>query len=82
MSRQDLHFRLRIPEELKARVEKAAAEKNRSMTAEIVARLEQSFRAEEIQAMRRQLVRHQRDVKDEVIEAAQKILDLLTPPEI
>lgn len=43
MARDDLHFRLRIPEELKARIEKSAAENNRSITAEIVSRLERSF---------------------------------------
>lgn len=45
MAREDLHFRLRIPEELKKAVEEAADANRRSMTAEIVSRLEQSFRA-------------------------------------
>lgn len=43
MSRDDPHFRLRVPTELKTRIEAAAAENNRSMNAEIVARLEASF---------------------------------------
>lgn len=43
MAREDLHFRLRLPEDLKARIETAAEQSRRSMTAEIVARLEQSF---------------------------------------
>ncbi|MGN6143429.1 MAG: Arc family DNA-binding protein [Mesorhizobium sp.] len=43
MAREDLHFRLRIPEELKNQIEKAAAENHRSMTAEIVSRLQDSF---------------------------------------
>jgi len=47
MAREDLHFRLRIPEELKKRVETAAAENHRSMTAEIIARLEESFQSEQ-----------------------------------
>lgn len=38
-----MHFRLRIPEDLKVKVENAAAENHRSMTAEIVARLADSF---------------------------------------
>lgn len=42
MARDDLHFRLRIPEALKVRVEAAAVENHRSITAEIVARLEAS----------------------------------------
>lgn len=43
MAREDLHFRLRIPDRLKKRVEEAAALHGRSMTAEIVARLTRSF---------------------------------------
>lgn len=47
MSRDDPHFRLRVPEELKAKVEAAANKKRRSMTAEIVDRLEETFRQDE-----------------------------------
>jgi len=43
MARDDLHFRLRIPEDLKLRVEKAAKDNHRSMTAEIVATLEERY---------------------------------------
>lgn len=43
MARDDLHFRLRIPEELKAQIEVAAIDNHRSMTAEIVARLYDSL---------------------------------------
>ena len=43
MAREDLHFRLRIPETLKERIEQSALENNRSVTAEIVSRLERSF---------------------------------------
>lgn len=43
MAREDLHFRLRIPEDLKNKVEEAAAENRRSMTAEIIHRLERTF---------------------------------------
>lgn len=46
MARDDLHFRLRIPEALKAQVEEAAAANNRSLTAEIISRLEKSFEIE------------------------------------
>lgn len=45
MAREDLHFRLRIPEELKKRIEVAADKSRRSMTAEIVAALEEAFPA-------------------------------------
>lgn len=43
MARQDPHFRLRIPEELKRRIEATAQANSRSITAEIVDRLEKSF---------------------------------------
>ena len=43
MAREDPHFRLRIPEDLKSKVDEAAARNDRSMTAEIVDRLEFSF---------------------------------------
>jgi len=43
MARDDLQFRLRIPEELKGQIAIAAAENNRSMTAEIISRLQDSF---------------------------------------
>lgn len=36
MARDDLHFRLRIPEKLKQQVESAAEQNHRSMTAEII----------------------------------------------
>jgi hypothetical protein len=39
MAREDLHFRLRIPEDLKSEVEAHAQANGRSMTAEIVHRL-------------------------------------------
>lgn len=40
----DPQFKLRMPAELKGAIESAASKNNRSMNAEIVARLEQSFR--------------------------------------
>lgn len=43
MAREDLHFRLRIPEDLKKRVEAFADLHNRSMTAEIIYRLQTSM---------------------------------------
>jgi hypothetical protein len=43
MSRSDPQFNLRIPVELKANVEEAAKLNKRSATAEILARLEESF---------------------------------------
>ena len=43
MAREDLHFRLRIPEDLKLRVEEAAKANQRSMTGEIIATLGKAY---------------------------------------
>lgn len=43
MSRQDPQFKLRMTEELRDQIAEAAKASNRSMNAEIIARLEQSF---------------------------------------
>ncbi len=50
MSREDQHFRLRLPADLREKVEAAAAKSRRSLTAEILARLEWSFTDSEPQA--------------------------------
>ena len=44
MSREDHQMKIRLPEELKARIDASAADAGRSLNAEIVARLEQSYR--------------------------------------
>lgn len=43
MARDDPHFRLRLPAELKEKIEFSAKENNRSINAEILSRLENSF---------------------------------------
>ncbi|MGO8546115.1 Arc family DNA-binding protein [Rhizobium ruizarguesonis] len=43
MTRGDPHFRLRIPEDLKREIETAARANSRTITSEVVYRLEQSF---------------------------------------
>lgn len=43
MARNDPEFRLRLPEGLKTKIEEMAKSSQRSINAEIVARLEQSF---------------------------------------
>lgn len=43
MAKDDPHFRLRIPADLKTRVAEAAQRNNRSVTAEIVAALEEKY---------------------------------------
>lgn len=56
MARDDLHFRLRIPEELKLRVSAAARANDRSITAEIIARLESTFSSDTIDPTDTELV--------------------------
>ncbi|WP_088694822.1 MULTISPECIES: Arc family DNA-binding protein [unclassified Rhizobium] len=56
MARDDLFFRLRIPEELKRRVFAAARANDRSMTAEINARLEGTFSSEDVDPSDTELV--------------------------
>ncbi len=53
MSNQTDHtiVRLRVPPELKEKIEKSAEENNRSQSAEMVARLEKSFELSERQAV-------------------------------
>jgi hypothetical protein len=43
MTRDDPHFRLRVPESLKRQIEISARANSRSLTAEIVHRLEETF---------------------------------------
>ncbi|MEN6404382.1 MAG: Arc family DNA-binding protein [Armatimonadia bacterium] len=47
MSRDDPQFKLRLPIELRDRIEQAAKESKRSLNAEMVARLEMSFAQEQ-----------------------------------
>lgn len=49
MKQTDPQFKLRIPPALKAQIDQAAAENRRSLNAEIVARLEESFEAKTAQ---------------------------------
>ncbi|MFM0031177.1 Arc family DNA-binding protein [Paraburkholderia madseniana] len=46
MARDEPQINLRMPADLKARLEQAASENRRSTTAEIMARLEESFASE------------------------------------
>ncbi len=47
MARTDPQFKLRLSSELKAQIEAAAKSNNRSMNAEIIFRMEQSFEADD-----------------------------------
>ncbi|NSY21881.1 Arc family DNA-binding protein [Agrobacterium vitis] len=61
MAKDDPHFRLRIPETLKNQIESAAESNHRSINAEIIHRLEQSFATlpdldeDDLQAILRQI---------------------------
>lgn len=46
MARNDPQMNLRVPVEIKEKIEQAAADNNKTITAEAVLRLEQSFNAE------------------------------------
>lgn len=62
MSRDDPQLKLRLPQDLKDMVEQAAKDHGRSINAELVYRIEQSFS-------------HQPDEKDRVIEKQQQVID-------
>ena len=77
MSRDDPHFRLRIPEALKREIEASARENSRSITAEIVYRLEHSFLprgpdnkslADEIEHLRTRLARLKAQIADKGLD--------------
>jgi len=51
MARTDPQFNLRVPQELKQQVEDAAKESGRSINAEAVFRLEQSFRNGDLESV-------------------------------
>lgn len=57
MARTDPHFRLRIPADLKDRIEAAASKSNRSINAEILSRLEGSFETGDITELVRRVDR-------------------------
>jgi len=50
MKQTDPQFKLRLPPELKVRIDQSAAENHRSINAEIVARLENSFDLAQVSA--------------------------------
>lgn len=72
MAKDDLYFRLRIPDELKAKVQESANGNHRSMTAEIIARLESSFEFDEMKIHADRLA----DSQDRYVLALEQISDL------
>lgn len=87
MAREDLHFRLRIPEHLKHQIEEEAERHERSMTAEIVARLEESFQGPVVlpeglrERIRVYAERHERTVDDEVLRLLEREFPVQWPLE-
>lgn len=88
MSQETPHFKIRLPLELKARLESSAKEQGRSLTADIVWRLEKSFetnltyqlldrRFDEAEALSDQLLAGEKElaVLRKQLEAASKLKD-------
>lgn len=66
MARNDPQMNLRVPMELKERIEKAALDNGRTITAEAVYRLEQSFEHQEnsdIAQLKQQIERMDQTIK-------------------
>ena len=66
MARNDPQMNLRVPVGLKEKIEKAAFENNRTITAEAISRLEQSFSQSsqgEISELKQQLERMDQTIK-------------------
>lgn len=65
MSREDAQLKIRLPAELKAEIEAAAKSAQRTMNAEIVARLQQSFEGGPGSEELRRELEHQRQLAEE-----------------
>lgn len=68
MARNDPQVNLRMPADLKERLDAAAQENKRSLTAEVVERLESTFVELERAAMIRSLIEFQADLLDGALE--------------
>ena len=75
MSREDQQMKVRLPADLKQRIEEAAGTARRSLNAEIVARLQESFEPREPVTVRINLTANE-ETKMKDIQAA---LELLKP---
>jgi hypothetical protein len=72
--RTDPQYKLRLPAELKARIETAAKAANRSMNAEIVSRLEESFETSEPdETSRSRAAAMAEQIVDRVIQRVEKL---------
>ncbi|WP_313522270.1 Arc family DNA-binding protein [Shinella sp.] len=78
MAREDLHFRLRIPEDLKRQIETEAERHARSMTAEIIERIKESFLDPVVlpsalyERVRMYAARNNRTANDEIIRLLER----------
>jgi len=86
---QHLHsdFKIRLPDELKEKIRHSANELNRSMTADIVARLEQSFEndknlSDNEKADYEELKQQMRFMSDEVNALVRKITEYQNHPHL
>lgn len=75
MSREDQQMKVRLPADLKQRIEEAAGAARRSLNAEIVARLQESFAPREPATVRINLVAGEETKMKDIQDA----LELLKP---
>ena len=83
MTKNDPHFRLRLPADLKSRVGQSAEKNNRSINAEIVHRLEASFVFQPVRDMTAREViiqQHQRERVAEQIAQDEALLEFVPDP--
>lgn len=78
MARTDPQFNIRMPEKLKEKIESAAAKSGRSMTAEVIHRLEHSFPSDETI----DLFNPTKHVDKKVADLSQRVDELGTIPEV
>ncbi|MDE9447891.1 Arc family DNA-binding protein [Xenorhabdus bovienii] len=67
MSREDPQMKIRVPAELKGKLEEAAGENKRSMNAEVLQRLSQSFDTHGIETVDKKI--------DDVLETVKAMAD-------
>ncbi|KQV68414.1 hypothetical protein ASC90_12450 [Rhizobium sp. Root1220] len=74
-------FPLRLPDGMRDRIKESAEAAGRSMNAEIVLRLESSFRSDKADVMRLDVRERGSEVNAEVLEHLSRLVQLLTPKE-
>ncbi|MCS4091859.1 Arc family DNA-binding protein [Rhizobium sp. BK176] len=74
-------FPLRLPDGMRDRIKESAEAAGRSMNAEIVLRLESSFRSDKADPRRLDVRERGSEVNAEVLEHLGRLVQLLTPKE-